>query len=64
VKKYLHVMHLLLYAEYILKFKRLPNTSMIKNLQELEKEIPKDIFEKINELIKLKKNGHGKDNVK
>ena len=64
VKKYLHVMHLILYAEYILKFKRLPNTSMVKNLQELEKEIPKDVLEKIYELVKLKKNGHGKDNVK
>ena len=34
---------------------------MIKNLQELEKEIPKEIVEKINELINMKKSGHGKD---
>ena len=61
VKKYLHVMQLILNAEYVLKFKKLPNSSMIKNLQELEKEIPKEIVEKINELINMKKSGHGKD---
>ena len=61
VKKYLHVMQLILNAEYVLKFKKLPNTSIIKNLKDLEKEIPNDVVIKINELIQLKKNGHGKD---
>ena len=39
IKKYFHVMLLILNAEYILKFKKLPNTSMIKNLEELENDI-------------------------
>ena len=64
VKKYLHVMRLILKAEYVLKYQKLPNTSMIKNLEELEKDIPSDVFEKVKELIDKKKNGHGKDNVK
>ena len=37
---------------------------MIKNLEELEKDIPSDVFQKVKELIEMKKNGHGKDNVK
>ena len=37
---------------------------MIKNLEELEKDIPSDVFQKVKELIDMKKNGHGKDNVK
>ena len=64
IKKYLNVMLLILNAEYILKFKKLPNTSMIKNLEELEKDIPTEVVQKIKELIELKKNGHGKDNIK
>ena len=64
IKKYLHVMRVILYAEYVLKFKKLPNTSMIKNLDELEKDIPSDVVEKIRELIVLKTTGHGKDDAK
>ena len=60
-KKYIHVMQLILNAEYVLKFKKLPNSSVIKNLKELEKEIPNEIVEKINELIQMKKSGKGKD---
>ena len=64
VKKYLHVMRILLKAEYLLKYQKLPNTSMLKNLKELEKDIPSDIYMKIKEFIELKKNGHGKDKIK
>ena len=63
-KKYLHVIRLILDAEYVLKYKRLPNTSMIKNLEELEKDIPPEVLAKIKELIELKKTGHGKEIVK
>ena len=63
-KKYLHVIRLILDAEYVLEYKKLPNTSMIKNLQELEKNIPSEVLAKIKELIELKKTGHGKEIVK
>lgn len=63
IKKYLHVMLLILNAEYVLKYKKLPNSSMVKNLEELEKDIPSDIVQKIKELIELKIKGHGKDNI-
>ena len=63
-KKYLHVIRLILDAEYVLQYKKLPNTSMIKNLKELEKYIPNEVLKKINELIEIKKSGHGKDVVK
>ena len=64
VKKYLHVMRIILKVEYLLKYQKLPNTSMIKNLEELEKDIPADVYAKIKEFIELKKNGHGKDIIK
>ena len=64
VKKYLHVMRIILKAEYLLKYQKLPNTSMIKNFEELEKDIPADVYAKIKEFIELKKNGHGKDIIK
>ena len=56
-------MLLILNAEYVLKYKKLPNSSMVKNLEELEKDIPSDIVQKIKELIELKTKGHGKDNI-
>ena len=37
---------------------------MIKNLEELEKDIPSEVLAKIKELIELKKTGHGKEIVK
>ena len=64
IKKYLHCIRLLLGAQYVLNYKKLPNTSMIKNLEELEKDIPTEVFKKIKELVELKINGHGKDVVK
>ena len=64
IKKYLHVMRIILKAEYILKYQKLPNTSMVKNLEELEKDIPSDVYMKIKEFIELKRNGHGKNNIK
>ena len=47
IKKYLHCIRLLLGAQYVLNYKKLPNTSMIKNLEELEKDIPTEVFKKI-----------------
>ena len=64
VKKYLHVMRIILKVEYLLKYQKLPNTSMIKNLEELEKDIPSGVYMKIKEFIELKRNGHGKNNIK
>ena len=64
IKKYLHVMRVILEAEYVLKYKKLPSTSMIKNLDELEKDLPSEVVQKIRELIVLKTTGHGKEDAK
>ena len=64
IKRYLFIMRFILNAQYLLKYKKVPQDLMKRNLEEMKNDIPFRVYSKIKELSEVKINGHGRDMFK
>lgn len=62
-KKYLYSMRGLLNAKYVLQFDRVPPLDFTQTVKDLENILPKDVYDKIFEVIEIKSKGLEKDKI-
>ena len=62
-KKYLYSMRGLLNAKYVLHFDKIPPLDFTQTVKDLENILPKDVYNKIFEVIEIKSKGLEKDKI-
>jgi len=63
-KKYLHTMRQALNVEYVIKYNKLPPNIMTQTLEVMKNDIPPEVYQNIQELIRIKMQGCGYNKVK
>lgn len=63
-KKYLYAYRGLINAKYVLKYNKVPRIIFSEALDELNGEIPENVFNRVKEIIQVKSEGNEKDQIK